>query len=657
MKKRHLGVVAVFMWALVVVAIPCAAQIELRFDPPDATVSLGDDFRLAIVLDELQDVRSFEIRLRYDPDILTFVDGQPGSGFQDSGCQLFEGAEEDTLGTLYGYVVVLGASCWMTGPGELYGWNFSGSVEGVSQIVVEDVALFAPQMGELENVTLPGTTVTVRGLNEPPMVTDIPDQTVVEGDPFVAIELDGYVSDLESPDTEISWTATGNTDLLVDITDRVATITVPFENWNGSETITFTATDPEGGQGGDSATFTVTAGEVPAIPSAPVFEANPACQGEENLLSWDPVAEADYYVVYLDGTPLSDQISAGTSYMIISTPGDFAVLAGNVFGESEVGPGSTLAIQPLPVSPNAPLVTPNPYPPGTVELAVSWDAVADALEYIIQIDGVDSTTTTQTSGLIPAAPGEITIVAVGECGNSQPSPITTVSEEQPSTADFQVSKSVDVANPGEGDPVVYTVTLTNGGPSDGTGIQLTDVLPEGVTYASHTADLGTYEVGEGLWSVGPLAYDEVATLAIVATVDGGTAGSTIVNTVAVTASDQLDPETDKKSASAEVMVRFPTDAPEVLPAIFSLGNCHPNPFNPSTTIDFSIAVQAAVNLSIFSVDGRLVAVLVNEVLPSGQFTATWDGRDSSGRIVASGMYIYSLSAGDFFSTKSMVLVK
>ena len=161
MKYRHLLTVAFCTLALLAMAMPSAAQIELRFDPPDTSVAVGDSFRLSIVLDEAQDVRSFEVWLRYDPDILTFVGGEPGLAFVESGCQLFEGAEEDTLGTLHGYVVIMGAECWVTGPGELFAWEFTGSALGLVQIVVNDVALYAPQIGEIGNVSLENAAVEV----------------------------------------------------------------------------------------------------------------------------------------------------------------------------------------------------------------------------------------------------------------------------------------------------------------------------------------------------------------------------------------------------------------------------------------------------------------------------------------------------------------
>lgn len=89
-----------------------------------------------------------------------------------------------------------------------------------------------------------------------PMVSDILDQSVPAGELFTTINLDDHVTD-DSADSEITWTTLGETDINVVIDEnRVATITYPA-GWSGSETITFTATDPDDLSDSDAATFTV----------------------------------------------------------------------------------------------------------------------------------------------------------------------------------------------------------------------------------------------------------------------------------------------------------------------------------------------------------------------------------------------------------------
>ena len=86
-------------------------------------------------------------------------------------------------------------------------------------------------------------TLTV---NNAPTVSAIPDQVIEEGLQFSPINLDNYVNDPDHSDQEMSWAFSGNSELIITIVDRVATINFPYENWNGLETVTFTATDPGG---------------------------------------------------------------------------------------------------------------------------------------------------------------------------------------------------------------------------------------------------------------------------------------------------------------------------------------------------------------------------------------------------------------------------
>jgi hypothetical protein len=83
----------------------------------------------------------------------------------------------------------------------------------------------------------------------------------------------------------------------------------------------------------------------------------------------------------------------------------------------------------------------------------------------------------------------------------------------------------------------------------------------------------------------------------------------------------------------------------------------PNPFNPTTTIRFSLPASERVGLAIYSADGRLVRMLVDGVQPRGTHDITWDGRDGAGNPVGSGVYFYRLTAGKFTDSRKMVLLK
>jgi len=135
-----------------------------------------------------------------------------------------------------------------------------------------------------------------------------------------------------------------------------------------------------------------------------------------------------------------------------------------------------------------------------------------------------------------------------------------------SCANLGVSKTVSDPTPNVGDIIAYTITVTNHGPQKATRVQLTDVLPTGVTLGGYTATQGTYNSTTGLWTVGNLDNTASATLTITATVDSGTCGMTITNTASVTA-NQPDPEPDNNADSANIDVLCPRADLEVVKTV------------------------------------------------------------------------------------------
>jgi len=90
---------------------------------------------------------------------------------------------------------------------------------------------------------------------------------------------------------------------------------------------------------------------------------------------------------------------------------------------------------------------------------------------------------------------------------------------------------------------------------------------------------------------------------------------------------------------------------------FGLSQNYPNPCNPETTIKYGIAEDCAVTLKIYNLAGQLIKTLVDEYQTAGYYTITWFGDSDAGQEVASGVYFYRIKAGDFVSTKKMVVLK
>ena len=95
----------------------------------------------------------------------------------------------------------------------------------------------------------------------------------------------------------------------------------------------------------------------------------------------------------------------------------------------------------------------------------------------------------------------------------------------------------------------------------------------------------------------------------------------------------------------------------IFPSYNTLNQNYPNPFNPETTISYQLPKNSEVELSIYNIKGQKVKTLVHEVLPAGEHAIIWDGRNSNGNRVSSGIYFYKLEAGDYQKVKKMILLR
>ncbi len=95
----------------------------------------------------------------------------------------------------------------------------------------------------------------------------------------------------------------------------------------------------------------------------------------------------------------------------------------------------------------------------------------------------------------------------------------------------------------------------------------------------------------------------------------------------------------------------------IIPALFSLKQNAPNPFNPTTVIHYQLPQAADVKVEVYNVAGKLVRTLVDGEQDAGFRSVVWDGTSDDGRAVASGVYMYRLQAGSEIDQKQMVLLK
>jgi hypothetical protein len=97
--------------------------------------------------------------------------------------------------------------------------------------------------------------------------------------------------------------------------------------------------------------------------------------------------------------------------------------------------------------------------------------------------------------------------------------------------------------------------------------------------------------------------------------------------------------------------------PQELPRPTMLLSNYPNPFNPETTISYSLKEASPVKIDIYNTKGQLVKNLENGTKAAGDYKIVWDGKDYAGNAVSSGVFYYKMSAGKYSSTRKMIMLK
>ncbi len=118
----------------------------------------------------------------------------------------------------------------------------------------------------------------------------------------------------------------------------------------------------------------------------------------------------------------------------------------------------------------------------------------------------------------------------------------------------------------------------------------------------------------------------------------------------------------KEAAVDETKSHNVLAAEPALPKEFALSQNYPNPFNPSTTIKFQLPDKNGLEpvrtvLKIYDILGRLVRTVVDEEMPPGFYTKQWQGLNDQGNRISSGVYFYTLTAGEFRDSKKMLMIK
>ncbi len=199
------------------------------------------------------------------------------------------------------------------------------------------------------------------------------------------------------------------------------------------------------------------------------------------------------------------------------------------------------------------------------------------------------------------------------------------------------------------DPTISLAATQSYGTADSVQIDLWGAssdpeYPDSLLTFGYTADndslLVTIDTAAGTMTLkSDLAYS--GTIELIVTVsDPGSASSSDTVTVTIDPYVSVDDETEA-----------------TLPNQFTLEQNYPNPFNPVTTIEYSVPSRSNVTIEIFDILGRKIKTLVDESRAAGEYQITWDGNNTNGQKVSTGIYFYRFQANDHVATRKMILLK
>jgi hypothetical protein len=160
-----------------------------------------------------------------------------------------------------------------------------------------------------------------------------------------------------------------------------------------------------------------------------------------------------------------------------------------------------------------------------------------------------------------------------------------------------------------------------------------------------------YVMTPGTYVLGRLRFNRIDTTSCtIDTISTSGAGASVVQD-SITALTYPAQWLDSNFSTCVLITNLEQQGTEV-PKVFSLYQNYPNPFNPATTIKFDLPKSAETRLVVYDILGREVAKLVDKKLNAGRYSVVWDGSN-----LASGTYLFKLTAGDFEDVKKMILVK
>ena len=404
--------------------------------------------------------------------------------------------------------------------------------------------------------------IVVTPVNDDPTIV-LPDDFTFEEDEELIVDFSAFAEDVDLDD--LTLTVTGNTEITADIVDLQVTFGAA-ENWNGTETLTFTVDDGQG----ERVSFTT---------SKKVIQKSNVTNSEDSRATADDVVNVIVVPVNDDPT--------------IVLPDDFT------FDEDD-------------------------------------GLVVDFTDFIddIDMDDLTLTVTGNTETTVDINELEVTFGVTADWNGTE-------------TLTFTINDNVTRAT--AEDDVDVIVTAVNDEPV------LIGYLPDVLEFTVEEDSMVTFSVEvedidstiEYEWYVDDVLQAEI-TEEFVYTFE-------IVGDIAIK-SIAFDEEYEIETIWM-VEVEAGSEAGLIIPINTALEKNYPNPFNPETTINYAIVDAGLVKIEVFNIKGEKIRTLVNEHKNIGYYSIVWNGKDYYGKKVSSGMYFYNMKTDKYHKFRKMILLK
>ncbi len=505
--------------------------------------------------------------------------------------------------------------------------------------------------------------IIVASVNDAPTIT-LPDTFTFDEDDALVVDFAGFVDDVDLDVLTLS--VTGNTEITVDIVDLQVTFGAT-ENWNGTEILTFTVDDgmgdrvsfSTGGRNSHDRNNTIiennraTADDVVDIIVIPVNDDPTITLPDDFTFEEDEELTVDFvdFVDDVDLDVLTLSVTGNTEITVNIV--DLQVTFGatenwngmetltftvddgqgdrNSFSNSRATAEDDVDVIVLPVNDDPTIILPADF---TFE--EDGELIVDFTEYVDDVDPDDLTlsVTGNTEVIVNIVGLEVTFGATENWNGTET--LTFIIDDNATRATAEDDVDV-IVTPVNDEPVLIGFQ-----PEE---LAFTVVEDSTVFFSVEVEDIDSTIEYE--WFVDDVLQTEIS--------------EEFIHIFEIVGDIEIKSLASDEDYTIEtiwiVQVEAGSDAGDTLPVTTDLCQNFPNPFNPVTTINYSLVNAGRVKIEIFNIKGAKIRTLVDEHKNVGFYYTVWDGKDNSGKLVASGMYFYSMNTEEYHRIRKMVLLK